>query len=166
MFSLAKLHAAATHFPIALLLVGSAAALLYLFRPSFRWRTEVRTYALWSLVLGWIGTAIAIVTGLLAQSGLPPDAPYRALLNWHIGTGLALLVLYGGVLYAHWLRRPGRTLSRKSRQRPPLLDDEAARRWLSIALIVGIALVVASGWNGGRLVYEWGVNVAARAVGG
>ena len=30
---------------------------------------------------------------------------------------------------------------------------------LSMPMFVGMALVVASGWNGGRLVYVWGVNV-------
>jgi uncharacterized membrane protein len=30
---------------------------------------------------------------------------------------------------------------------------------LTAVLFAGIALIVATGWNGGILVYEWGVNV-------
>jgi hypothetical protein len=27
--------------------------------------------------------------------------------------------------------------------------------------LLGLLLVIASGWNGGRVVFEWGVNVKA-----
>ena len=41
-----------------------------------------------------------------------------------------------------------------------LLDNPSSRIWLTVALVAGMILVAATGWNGGILVYEWGVNVA------
>ena len=99
---LINFHPATVHFPIAFLLLGSAAGLLYLY-----WQPlgHIRTLTWWPLRLGWIGTGVAILTGILAQSGLPPQAPYRDVLNWHISTGLAVWVLYGFLLYRHWIPR-------------------------------------------------------------
>lgn len=158
---LTHLHPATVHFPIALLLLAAGAGLLYL-----HWKKEERLQVLtwWPLLLGWLGNSVAILTGLLAQSGLPPQAPYRSILNWHVTTGLALWVLAGFLLYRWWLqgkvakRRP----ARNAKDRPPvnLLDVQSARPWLTVMLLLLIALVFASGWNGGQLVYEWGVNVA------
>ncbi len=146
------LHPAVVHFPIALLLVGSAAALLYLY--GLR-RAGLVPFSWWLLLLGWISALAAILSGLLAQSGLPPRAPYRDTLNWHIGTGMAVAVVYAVLLYVWWLRRPRE--GRPSAQQ--LLDDAGARLWVTILLVIGMLLVVASGWNGGRLVFEFGVNV-------
>ena len=146
------LHPAIVHFPIALLLLGSAVTLVYL---ASRRQKELALFALWLLLLGWIGALAAILSGLLAQSGLPPRAEYRTTLNWHIGTGMGLALVYGALLYVWWLRRP-------RDQRPetkPLLDDRNSRLWVIVALLLGALLVIVTGWNGGRLVYEFGVNV-------
>lgn len=154
--SLETLHPLVVHFPIALLLLGSAAALLDL--AGVR-RAELRVLAWWPLRLGWLGAAAAVLTGLLAQSGLPPRSPYSAVLNWHIGSGLAILLVYGALLYRQWL------WSAKRRGRGPdapsdLLDVPGARGWVIVLLLLGMALVTLSGWLGGELVYTWGVNVA------
>ena len=156
---LSNLHPVTVHFPIAFLVLASVAGLLYLY-----WKPDARLLTLfwWPMLLGWVGTGIAVLTGLLAQSGLPPQAPYRPVLNWHIGTGLTLLVVYGGLLYQRWLFNSMR--SHKERVRAgimavDLLADRRARVWITLLLLVGLGLVVASGWNGGRLVYQWGVNV-------
>lgn len=159
--ALELLHPAVTHFPIALLIVGSVAGLAYL--AGLR-RPELVILTWWLLFLGWLATSAAILTGLLAQAWLPPHAPYRSILNWHIGTGFALAALYGGLLYWGWLHRKRAHRAAVKPQgasvtSPEPLDDPAAQRWLALLLIVGIVLVVASGWNGGRLVYTWGVNV-------
>ena len=71
-----NLHPATVHFPIAFLLLASGAGLLYMY-----WRPldVLRTLTWWPMLLGWLGALVAILTGLLAQSGLPPEAPYRAL---------------------------------------------------------------------------------------
>lgn len=148
---LTTLHPATVHFPIALLFFASIVGMLYLYgRP----RNEFRILVWWTMLPGWIGSIVAILTGLLAQAPLSPQAPYRDLLNWHIGTGIALAVVYGAIFYCRWIRRPQAGISRD-----PLLDDSNSRRWVTLLLLLGLLLLVASGWNGGRLVYEWGVNV-------
>lgn len=158
-----NLHPATVHFPIAFLLLASGAGLLYLY-----WRSLelLRTLTWWPMLLGWVGALVAMLTGLVAQSGLPPDAPYRAVLNWHITTGLALWVLYGLLLYWQWLlvkkpaRRPKTTAAKTALSSPPdLLQQPEAKLRLTLLLLLGIVLVLASGWNGGKLVYTWGVNV-------
>ncbi|MEZ4729737.1 MAG: DUF2231 domain-containing protein [Caldilineaceae bacterium] len=159
-----NLHPATVHFPIAFLLLASSAGLLYLY-----WRPLelLRILTWWPMLLGWLGTLVAMGTGLLAQSGLPPQAPYRTVLNWHITSGLALGVLYGLLLYWQWLLRKKPVARKKSSvlatspDLPPadLLQRPEARLRLTLLLLVGIGLVLASGWNGGQLVYTWGVNV-------
>ncbi len=153
------LHPATVHFPIAFLLLASALTLLHLFRrPALNLKPTI-----WMLlVLGWIGGGVAVLTGLLAQAYLPPQAPYRAVLNFHIWSGLATLVLYGFWLYRGWTYRSAR--ARRQRMRSgvsteDLLDDAAARWWLALLAIAGALLIAATGWFGGRLVYEFGVNV-------
>ena len=147
-----KLHPATTHFPIALLLVGSLAGLLYLW---WQPRAELRVLTWWLLALGWIGAGAAAITGLLAQGGLPPQAPYTPTLNGHITAGLALIVVYAALFYRLWIFR--------NRRRPTdpadLLDVAAARLWVTLLLLVGMGMVAIGGWLGGELVYTWGVNV-------
>jgi uncharacterized membrane protein len=166
---LTHLHPAIVHFPIALLLLGSAVALVHLYRPggATAWIDLRRTA--WLLIgLGWLATIPAILSGLLAQAPLPPDAPYRNVLNWHTATGIALLVFYGLLLYRAWIFQGAKARkARAAKQRgkgeerevADLLDNPSARLWLTVALFGGIALIAATGWNGGILVYEWGVNV-------
>lgn len=153
------LHPATIHFPIALLLLGSVLAIYYIWRPGM---VQVRWTAWLLLALGWIGGVAAVITGLFAQGNLPPDAPYRDVLNWHIAVGLGQLVVYGFVLYQGWLYRS----ARRQRQRNArgdvsvdLFDSASSRLWITAALLLGMLLVAATGWNGGVLVYEWGVNV-------
>ena len=103
----------------------------------------------------------AIVSGIVAQGALPPEAPYRPLLNWHTGSGLALAVLYGDLLYGGWLDWK----RRKSAEREGWVSATdlligRGRKWrLTVQLTLGIGLVIFSGWLGGQLVYEFGVGV-------
>lgn len=154
------LHPSIVHFPIALLCIGSAAGLVYL----FAWpRPELRLVTWLALLAGWIACAAAVLTGLVAQSGLPPDAPYRAVLNRHTTAGFVALAVYGLLLYQRLIY--GTARARKARARSgesadrDLLDDPARRLWNALLLLIGLASVVFTGWNGGELVYLWGVNV-------
>ncbi len=153
MLLLNHFHPAVVHFPIAFLLAGSGAGLLYLFWRPVR---ELRVFTWWMLIAGWIACAVAVLSGLLAQRNLPPDAAYRGVLNWHIGAGLAMLVVYGALLYMGWLRWARRGAKKASGD---LLDDPQWRTMTAVLLAVGAGLVFLGGWNGGVLVYEWGVNV-------
>lgn len=156
---LTHLHPATVHFPIALLLLGSLLTCVHLLRrPLFDLKPTI-----WLLIaLGWVSGAVAVLTGLLAQANLPPNAPYRAVLNFHIGAGLAVLLVYGFLLYRGWLYRSAR--AQKARRArgvvtTDLLDDPAARIWIAGVVLFGALLLVATGWYGGQLVYVFGVNV-------
>lgn len=170
---LTHLHPAIVHFPIALLMLGSVTALVHLYRPSlFARYIDLRRTTWFLLGLGWIAVIPAVLSGLLAQSPLPPDAPYRMVLNWHTATGLGLLVLYGLLLYQAWIFQGAKARKRRAAQNKSpkeddgahevvdLLDNPASRLWLTLALAVGILLIFSTGWNGGILVYEWGISVA------
>lgn len=165
------LHPATVHFPIAFLIAASLAALAYI-----HWRPlePLRTITWWGMAAGWISLIAAIVTGLIAQGNLPPDAPYRSVLNWHTTTGLLLGVIYGDILYRGWLYNSGkgrrersRPLSAKRQKAPAATSNgpreflaEPRQKWLlTVELILGVGIVFVSGWLGGELVYAWGVNV-------
>jgi uncharacterized membrane protein len=156
---LQHLHPATVHFPIALLLLGSALMLLHLWRrPPIDLKLTI-----WLLIeLGWLGGGVAVLTGLLAQTNLPPDAPYRAVLNFHIGAGLAVLAVYGFLLYRGWRYR-GAKAQKARRQRGvatlDLFEDTGARGWITAVALIGTSLILATGWYGGQLVYTFGVNV-------
>jgi len=159
------LHPATVHFPIALLFLSSMCGLLYLY-----WRPlkELLVLTWWPMMLGWISGAVGIGTGLLAQSGLPPQSPYTQMLNWHIGTAIATLLAYGTLLYWRWLRRSTRMGASDQDVRnqnaaqvntgDPLLADPHVRIWISLLLLSGVIVLLVSGWSGGQLVYTWGVN--------
>lgn len=154
----ALIHAAVVHFPIALLICGSLAILGTL----HRWpRVELRVIG-WGLLLpGWVTLLAAIVSGIVAQGALPPEAPYRPLLNWHTGSGLALAVIYGDLLYRGWLhwKRRKREERKGSASAADLMVDPVQKGRLTVQLILGIGLVIFSSWLGGQLVYEFGVGV-------
>jgi uncharacterized membrane protein len=163
------LHPATVHFPIAFLIAASLAGLAYI-----HWRPldQLRIITWWGMAAGWISLIAAIITGLVAQGPLPPDAPYRTILNWHTTTGLILGVLYGDVLYRGWLYNSGKGRRKSSRgvsakkdakveadERGEFLAEPRQKWLLTVELILGIAIVFLSGWLGGELVYTWGVNV-------
>ncbi len=152
------IHAAIVHFPIALLICGSLALLGSL----HRWpRVELRIIG-WGLLLpGWLALLAAIVSGIVSQGALPPDAPYRPLLNWHTGSGLVLAVLYGDLVYRGWLLWTRRN-EREGEDWIWLGDilTGGGGKWrFAVQLLVGIGLVAFSGWLGGQLVYEFGAGV-------
>ena len=154
----ALIHAAVVHFPIGLLICGSLAILGTL----HRWpRVELRVIGWGLLFPGWVTLLAAIVSGIVAQGALPPEAPYRPLLNWHTGSGLALAALYGDLLYRgwlHWTRRK-REEREGSASAADLMIDPVQKGRLTVQLLLGIGLVIFSGWLGGQLVYEFGVGV-------
>lgn len=159
--SIVLLHPATVHFPIALLVLASLSGLAYL---HWQPRAELKILMAWSMFIGWLSLLVSILTGIVSQGGLPPDAPYRGLLNWHITSGLALAVLYGDLLYRRWLhnaKKEKRLEGSASKPAPAVafLDDPNRKWLLTLQLTLGILLVIASGWLGGELVYTWGVNV-------
>ncbi len=158
--TLPVIHPIFVHFPIALLIAASAAALANL---HWQPRPELRLLTWWLLPPGWFSLLVTVITGIIDQGNLPPDAPYRGILNLHTTSGLVLAVLYGDLLYRGWLHWSRQRSGKAKRGSTPVTGDfldQPGRKWaLTIQLLLGIGLVVWSGWLGGELVYVWGVNV-------
>jgi uncharacterized membrane protein len=107
--------------------------LIYAFGATESWRIV----ALYTLAGGIVGALLAAMPGFIDMLSLPFPVKRTALI--HMGLNLTVVALYVVNL---WLRL-----------------QEAAHStvlWLSI---LAIALLVVSGWLGGKMVYEEGVGV-------
>lgn len=159
-FSLQLIHPALVHFPIALLVVASATGLAYI---HWRRTQSLHTVTWWAMIGGWLALIPAILSGLVAQGGLAPDAPFRQTLNFHTTGGFLLLVVYGNLLYRGWLhhkpRRPQKGKPPSPEAGIPFLERPSQKWLLSAELILGAILVFLTGMWGGELVYTWGVGV-------
>lgn len=143
MLSLFPLHPRFVHFPIALLLLGSVVALVYM----ARWRREALSTLAWGMILlGWVAIFPVVLTGLIDQNqaAIPPAAAQT--MDLHIAAGFGLIIVYGLALYER-LRAPA------------VLDDPRRRLLLLLWLSLGMALIVAEGTLGGQLVYTYGIGL-------
>jgi mono/diheme cytochrome c family protein/uncharacterized membrane protein len=132
-FWLGKFHPAAVHFPIGLLTAAAAAELL-------QWTTGKPGFDTVSRFCVWLGTAAAIVAGLLGWfvgSSRWADASWILITHSWLGTstvacaGLALV------------------LSEASR-RP---EQRRTRMWFRFTLLVVSAMVMVTGFLGGAVVF-------------
>jgi len=99
------------------------------------------TCALYAMVGGIIGALLAALPGLVDLLSLR-DRPIRKTALTHMGLNLTIVALY--VVNA-WMRGHGAAL-----HGAPL-----------VLSVVGILMLVVSGWLGGKMVYEAGVAVHA-----
>lgn len=99
-----------------------------------------QTVALYSMGGGIVGALLAALPGLVDLLSLPAGPRKTALT--HMGINLTVVVLY---VINLWLRV-------QSPEKPGIA------LWLSV---LGIGLLVVSGWLGGKMVYELGVAVDA-----
>jgi len=129
------------HFPIAFYLLGVLLTLIYLWRGA----KEVERFAYWSFILGFIGTIVACVVGLIDQSQLGLNDPRRATVNNHITASVALLIINGLLIYMRF-------------RWPDVLTDKY--RWVYLGLMVlGVAAVLTTAWLGGELVFQLQVGI-------
>ena len=98
------------------------------------------TVALYTMAGGIVGAPAAAIFGFIDLLSLPPEPRRTALV--HMTINLIVVVLY---LVNFWFRRD-------------TPDHPGGYVWLSL---VAIALLVVSGWLGGKLVYILGVAVSA-----
>jgi uncharacterized membrane protein len=98
------------------------------------------TVALYTMAGGIVGALAAAIFGFIDLLSLPPEPRRTALV--HMTINLIVVVLY---LENFWFRRD-------------TPDHPGGYVWLSL---VAIALLVVSGWLGGKLVYILGVAVSA-----
>lgn len=134
------LHPLVIHFAIAPL------ALTLLFQyAALKWPDRGLQYpAQYSLWVGLVGAVAAVITGILTARGVPADSPAQATIFNHRLAGFVTLgyfVLY--LLLRRWL------LARYT-GRPALF---------LVLAIIGLGIVVTTGFFGGELVYTFGIGV-------
>jgi uncharacterized membrane protein len=149
-----ELHPLVIHFPIALLLVAP----LFIIAGILMNRQKGRPYlvaALWLMILGTVGTVLAVLSGEAAAEIAHRTAGMPAVLELHQELaeltrdifGL-LTVIFAAILYL-----------------PRLLKKEmttVSARILPLAFLLfygaGTVVLVNTAHNGGRLVHEFGIH--------
>lgn len=131
-------HGVAVHFPIALLIVSIVMDVLANRRPA------LRQTAWYLLLIGTLGAVLATITGLIAH--LPyEESQYTGAIERHQYTAFATTAVF--VALAAWRWRSARR------------DDlPSSAVYVGVSLL-GLAVLVVTGYLGGQLVYELGVGV-------
>ncbi len=139
-------HPVVVHFPIALLLFGAAAAVVY----GVLGRAFWRGVALLAFAAGTVGAWAAVWTGETLEEAVEGEPVVEALVGrhedlgeWTLWVSAAVLVLLVGTTVWRW--RTGRTES----------DPIALRIAVAILAVAAAVLVAMTGHLGGQMV--WGI---------
>jgi uncharacterized membrane protein len=138
-------HPIVVHFPLALVVTGTAALLLARVLGKQRYAAALATVGTFNLCLGAVAAVLALATGLAAVLDLHLALGARQSVSlhvrWAIFTTLALLLL------AAW-----RGAGNAHDSRPSWL--------LLIVLLAATAALVVTGYRGGENVYRYGIGVS------
>ena len=132
-------------FPVALWLFSLIADVIYLWRGNPVWRDWVAFY---TLLGGIIGGAVAAVPGLVDWLSLK-DREVVKIANWHARLNVIALLIFAASFYLR--TTGGASLVGGSYTVPILLS------------IIGVGLIMISGWLGGEMVFKHGVAVDQRS---
>lgn len=136
-----RLHAALNDLPTALLVTAVFFDLL----ASFTRRVIFRQVAFWTLLVGVLGAGLAVISGLQAEEHIDHGEAVHQLMGTH--EDLALITLGVFAVLALW------RLVREKRM-------ASVERAIVVALSVGGAgLVMATGFYGGKLVFEHAAGI-------
>ena len=134
------IHPILVHFPIGLLLLSFILDLASIVCSEL---PKLVASSFYAMLLGTITALMAAVPGFVDYSDIRRDHPGKRIATAHMILNLIAVLLYGINL---WIRAP-------------VLSD-ATIGWLPFILsIVGIGLLSASGYLGGRLIYDEGIAV-------
>jgi uncharacterized membrane protein len=133
------LHPVAVHFPIAALLLGLAAEAAGRWTRRWAWLPEAASALLW---FGTLAVWVSLGLGLLAEETAPHVPSAWRTLNAHQRYAYWTAGVFSALSIARWLR-----WDRKS----PALFLAA---WLA-----GAGLLLATGYEGGELVFKHGMGV-------
>jgi uncharacterized membrane protein len=140
-YDLPRLHAALNDLPPALLPISVLFDLLGL---VFK-RESLKAAGFWTLVVGALGTAAAVVSGLLAEDAVQHSEQAHEIMETHETLALVVLAIFG--LLAIW--RIARRGVWRDREQPFALA----------AGVIGVALVVYAASLGGKLVFDHGLGI-------
>jgi uncharacterized membrane protein len=130
------IHPMLVAFPVGLWTFSLACDIVYLcFGQGVYWSAAAR----YSLAAGIVGALLAAVPGLIDLLSLT-EAKVKKVAIYHMSINLVAVVVFGADL---WLR-----MTRGPSGDPPVLVS-----------VIGIVLILVSGWLGGELVYVHGVAV-------
>lgn len=140
-----NLHVVLVHFPLALLVAGTAIELF-----SFLWRRHgFRAAGRWMILLGALSAVPTLFSGIYALHDVAQAQPLndqqRELLADHIWL-LSIATILAAIVVVTWLGSSDRL---RSRLHWPLLA----------ALLVSVCLSLAGAWHGGEAVFSQGVGV-------
>lgn len=135
------LHPALVHFPIACWSLASAADGIGLF-----WSiAQLPLFAALLLLVGCASGLVAAGAGFQQLLKLPAEHPALSDVNLHMGMALSSWCLYAGSLFLR-------------------VENEALVAPGMLALLLsglGLIVLLATGWLGGKLVYVHGVGTAS-----
>ena len=137
-------HPIFVHFTVALISVAALLKLGTYVVGNDAIREQLRTTARWNLWIGAVFVVVTVITGLIAFNSVAHDTPSHAAMtehrNWALVTAaLILAIAVWSVMHV----RAGKN----------------AHHVLVLTLVIAGALVSATAWKGGELVYRYGLGV-------
>ena len=143
MFNIAiPIHPSLVHFPIALLVAGALAAILF----RLLHKAQAELWGVASLLAGWVLTLPALITGLIDKTAIAPDSPADTVVNLHPTLMIAMWIIFGLALYLYYMW-----------QKKDQLTGGKIWIWFGL-LLLAVILITLAGHQGARLVYELGVG--------
>ena len=160
-------HALVVHLPVGLLVAAFAAELVALLRS----RPEpVATVSTTLYAAGWLTLAVAYLTGRAAAPEVYTPGLAVPVVDRHWTLALWCLLYFGALTAGRLsvLGVPGRRPRPGGTGETPALAGATRRRVAHLAFgaagLAGLLLLAATAELGGRLVYQYGVGVAAPLV--
>lgn len=141
-----RLHALLNDLPVALLMTAVAFDLASLITR----RHTFRQVAFWILIVGAVGAALAVISGLQAEEHIAHGDAVHRVMETHERLGLISLGVFG--LLALW---------RILRENRMGLAERSASVVVSIA---GAGVLVATGLYGGRLVFDHAAGIPSQVL--
>jgi uncharacterized membrane protein/nitrite reductase/ring-hydroxylating ferredoxin subunit len=134
------IHPMLVHFPIGFFVLSFILDLVSLTPTP---RPFLVPAAFYAMLLGVITALLAAIPGFVDYTDIRRDHPAKGTATTHLSLNLIAVVLYAINL---WIRAPGLSDARVS--------------WVPLILsFIGVSLLSASGYLGGRLVYDEGIAV-------
>jgi uncharacterized membrane protein len=141
-----RLHALLNDLPIALLVT---AVLFDLIAIATR-REAFRQVSFWTLVVGAVGGALAVISGLQAEEYIAHGEAVHRVMETHETLGLITLGVFGVL-----------TVWRLARERRMGTGERSLATILSLG---GIGVLIATGLYGGKLVFDHAAGVPSKVL--
>jgi uncharacterized membrane protein len=145
-YDLPRIHAVLNDLPAALLGTAVLLELLYLWRN----KESFRSASYWTLVIGTIGTALAVGSGLLAEDAAPHSGEAHELMETHETWALVSLGLF--VVLAAW------RIWRENRM-------QRRERWAAVlATLFAFTILARTAQHGGELVFGHATGISSEVL--